>query len=195
MKRSTPPLASRLLHSSVVRWVGVFLLAVLVGGCLLPQDDDVLPLLPPKKNRPPRLLITTLEPTQVTSSGNGPNCLPLEFRASVEDPDIADLIAVKWYVDPAGLGSDPVKKEQGLRIDGKTIRDDQARLSLQVTGAGELATVGRHVVEILVSDGQLIERSPQPRPITLADGGTDLNPTYTDSAFWIVDIRPGDCEP
>jgi hypothetical protein len=40
------------------------------------------------------------------------------------------------------------------------------------------------VVEVLVSDGALVNRDPQPRKVILLDGGTALDPSYAVTYAW-----------
>ena len=49
------------------------------------------------------------------------------------------------------------------------------------------------MVEVLVSDGALVNRDPQPRPVTLLDGGTAQDPTYAVTYAWIVTVVAGPC--
>ena len=49
------------------------------------------------------------------------------------------------------------------------------------------------MVEVLVSDGALVNRDPQPRQVLLLDGGIGLEPTYAVTYAWTVTVVAGPC--
>src|SRR4051812_39152025 len=83
-------------------WLGCT--APLLQGCLIPQDDQVLQDLPPKKNSPPRIVGTLPESPTTLQFGQGCNTAAKHedrFSVSVEDPDLGDAIQNRWIVDGA----------------------------------------------------------------------------------------------
>jgi hypothetical protein len=165
--------------------------AVLGSGCLWPVEDPVLEDLPPRKNRPPRILEQNVVPQRRTTIGNGIGC-KLEFKAQVEDPDLNDLLVVRWYIDYDPLSNpSPFGLESSLPPDGNAIRSTSATLTVELSSPGHpLRVPGDHMVELLVSDGRLINRDPQPVATEGFDGG---NPTFASSYPWFVTVEAGDC--
>jgi hypothetical protein len=135
-------------------------MALLTEGCILPQDEVVLPELPPTKNSPLRI-VKAIEPqdsiTKIRAGLGMPGCenLPLPFSVAVADSDLGDTISHTWYLD------------RGLEYEPKTITAnsvDPGQEIRTVTSPGELTTHlqkraddKRHLVEVQLSDGQLGE--------------------------------------
>jgi hypothetical protein len=173
---------------------GAVALATLLSGCLVPQEDHILGDLPPRKNQPPQILENLLTPIdRFVTVQNGSNCPLLVFKAPVSDPDVDDRLIYNFYVD-ANLNPGFVKQAT-LPNGGKPERPDPAEYDVSFQVPGPLQQPGEHVVEVLVADGPLVNRDPQPRVVTLLDGGTALDPSYAVTYAWVVTVNPGPCPP
>jgi hypothetical protein len=162
-----------------------------MNACILPQDDHLLPDVPGAKNRPPRILESTVTPSRLQSIGNGQDC-SLTFSLRVEDQDINDAITVRWYVDySAGNPTQPVD-EDVLEAGSKPQRNTSAEYTALVGNVGNpLHAAGLHTVEAVVADGPLVGHDrvlPHPSD---ADAGTNLS--YIVTYAWVVDVAPEDC--
>ncbi len=161
-----------------------------VAGCLIAQDDHLLDPLPPHKNQPPRIVTEEQgPPSRSVAATVGPGCAPLTFSAPVEDPDVGDLVVYEVYVD----STTTFVKQGTLANTELSRRAGAATFTASLDGSGPLGSPGEHVLELLVSDGQLINRVPQPRTVVLSDGGTALDPTYAVSTVWVVTVQGGSC--
>src|SRR5215468_7818511 len=86
-----PGLASTLLP---LLWA-----ASALSGCLLSQEDRVLDF-PLQRNRPPRIMEELpVMPANRLTVVEGPDCPELTFEFSAEDPDVDQLLTVRFYVD------------------------------------------------------------------------------------------------
>lgn len=185
-----------------MRLGAVLLGAVLLGGCLVPQEDQILDDVPPRVNRPPRLLGKTmfvngsLGPLATLEMGDG--CGPVSFEASVEDPDLNDRLRYFWFIDYDAAGplinrrpyDTGILDPTGVEV--RTVR----KLTLD-PGSVEnpLQTEGDHVVQLIVTDG-LLEISdppgtePPPDPVEGVDAG---NPRFIDEYAWFVTVDTKPC--
>jgi hypothetical protein len=84
-------------------------------------------------------------------------------------------------------------KQATLPNGGKPERPDPAEYDVSFEVPGPLQQPGEHVVEVLVADGPLVNRDPQPRVVILLDGGTALDPSYAVTYAWVVTVNPGPC--
>ena len=175
------------------RLTGALLAAALVlPGCLISQEDHIIQPLPPAMNRPPFIREDKLQPpSRFVTVRNGADCPNLTFLAPVSDPDVGDTLIYNFYVD-ANLNPNFVKQAT-LSNNGLPDRSDPATYDVSFAAPGPLQQPGDHVVEVLVSDGALVNRDPQPRQVTLLDGGTALDPTYAVTYAWIVTVLAGPC--
>jgi hypothetical protein len=166
--------------------------AILLCGCLIPQEDHVLGDLPPRKNQPPQILENLLQPAnRFVTVQNGANCPDLSFVAPVSDPDVDDRLIYNFYVDP---DLNPAFVKQAILANGGSPqRPEPATYEVSFAVAGPLQQPGEHVVELLLADGPLVNREPQPRVVTLLDGGTALDPSYAVTYAWVVTVNPGPC--
>jgi hypothetical protein len=167
--------------------------AVLLPACLLPQEDHVIQPLPPAMNQPPRILESLLQPSnRFVTVRNGSDCPNLIFSAPVADPDVQDPLIYNFYVDADRFPA--FVKQATISADNKTVdRPDPATYEVSFAIPGPLQEPGEHVVEVLVSDGALVNRNPQPRTVILLDGGTALDPTYAVTYAWAVTAVAGPC--
>jgi hypothetical protein len=178
------------LARPLLMWV---LALTAVSGCFWPQDDSVFSPIPDKRNSPPRIIPSTIQPADIDVS-YGPNCI-LPFSVNVEDPDVADLIRVKWFVYPPG--GKPL-----ISIDGKTILGGSTAVRAKAvtaedaptlkSAASELIQNGEHRLEVFIADNEFEATttagaiSTTPRNRSLPDGGSVDDPSYFDSHVWIV---------
>lgn len=169
-------------------WLALCLLCgELSTGCLVPQDDHVLQGLP-QINHPPRIVEDGVSPqSRVISTDT--SCPPIEFSAPVEDPDLGDLIFVNWYFSDLTTNTAPLQPDKTDSIQnatGQTLRKDPASVLLGFAQGSPLHQPGVHVIELMVSDGAVVNRVPQPRDVAL-DGGVGTL-TYASTYVWIVNV-------
>lgn len=165
-------------------WLGVSLLG---AACVLPQDTRVIDTAAPDRNLPPFLLEQNATPARSVSIGNGPTC-SLSFSVPAADPNVDDLLVEEWYVDYPSNAT-PFRRDV-IYPSGQFFRGSPASWSISPASPGSpLGAPGLHIVEVLVSDGDLVNRLPQPR--TFGDGGTDA--TYAVTYVWIVSVQTTNC--
>ena len=176
-----------------VHRVAALVLALAMTGCLLPQDDHLLPEFPKKKNGPPRII--DVDPQRFYTVRLGAGCpTTATFKAQVDDPDISDPIRVRCFVDPGNNESAPFTEGNIVPAANATTRPDKATCSLPLSIGKDLGQLGQHFVEILVADGELEGRKTRPREEALPDGGSVPNPAYTDSFTWVVQATNESCQ-
>ncbi|MGZ6071054.1 MAG: hypothetical protein ACXWK8_07535, partial [Myxococcaceae bacterium] len=153
----------------------LMLLAAALGlaACIIPQTDNILvEPIPPALNQPPRILEDTLQPPgRFVTVKNGAGCPNLAFVVTVADANVKDTLYYNFYVD-ADLNPSFVK--QGvIGTEGQVVRSEPATYEVSFATVNPLQEPGDHVVEVLVADGPLVGRTPQPpKPVDLPDGGT-----------------------
>jgi len=166
--------------------------ALVLPACLVPQEDHVIQPLPPPKNQPPRILESLLQPpSRFVTVRNGTDCPNLTFLASVSDPDVGDTLIYNFYLDPDLFPA--FVKQATIINNGQADRSEPASYEVSFAIPGPLQQPGDHVVEVLVADGALVNRDPQPRKVTLLDGGTALDSTYAVTYAWTVTVLAGPC--
>lgn len=187
MKTHRARLARQLLSPRV----GWLLLCLLSGGwgtgCLVPQDDHLLQDLP-QTNHPPRIVEDAVSP-QARIITTDTACPELQFLAPVEDPDLGDLLFVNWYLSDLTTNTAPLLPSRSDTISnstGQLVRKDTAALTLGFGPGSPLQQPGVHVIELMVSDGAVVNRVPQPRDLPL-DGGTGTL-TYANTYVWVVNV-------
>src|SRR5262249_25784843 len=135
--------------------------AILLPACLIAQEDHILQDLPEPANLPPRIVESLVQPAnRFVTARNGSDCPILTFSAPVSDPDVTDHLTYNFYVDP-DLFPPPVKQAD-IANNGQADRSDPAIYEVSFATPGPLQQPGDHVVEVLVSDGALVNRVPQP---------------------------------
>ncbi len=176
-------MAGRLLRVAVA--------ALLTQGCLLPQEDPVLPDLPPKRNTPPELRFDTAVPARRNTVLNlDPLCPNKDrpFSIGVVDPDLGDTIYSRWYVDDDS-------KFTSLGVEGKgldprpTVPERGILKPIEVFySTGALLSPMAHFVTVVIAD-----RPFPPEGINLVlgnldlpDGGTTPDTTKTAQYTWEV---------
>jgi hypothetical protein len=195
MESYSSPLAKGLLVL-LPRWLGPAWAACMVGGCLIPQDDTLLAGLPQRRNRPPRIVEMQVQPPERIIRDFGAEGLcELDFSVVVEDPDVDDLLTVRWYLDYDDQDPTGPYREFQLANNGEPQRGDRATLRINLRAANSpLSAPGDHLVEAVVSDTRLVGREPVPvGRIDLADGGAIINPGYVVTHAWFVTTVRGDC--
>ena len=191
-----PPCTSNPLkgwHSLPLVAVASGLLApVVMGGCLVPQDYRFSDDPPPFKNNPVTIASPFPDGTVLTTYNGegGPTATAcrLTFRVSASDPDLDDLITVRWFAD---YDRTPVILQEDLlqNLGSPTRGPVELTMDLGVPG-NPLSSQATHVLEVLVADGQLVNRTPLPRS---SDPDAGVNPSFVDQYAWIVKTEPGDC--
>src|SRR5437762_1876008 len=84
--------------------LGLLCVSFVVSACLLPQNDDPLPDIPPQKNRPPRIDLSSVNPQRSVVNDQAISCTMHQNKdcpyvcAGVDDPDVNDDIRVRWVV-------------------------------------------------------------------------------------------------
>ncbi len=168
------------------------LCALVLGACLLPQDDSILVDIPPPVNQPPAILDTQVQPSsRIFTVDGGPGCPDLLFSVPVEDPDLMDVLYYDFYVDTT---ADTGQVAQGtVQPSGSAIRTQPATYDVNFANPGPVQTPGTHFIEALVADGPLVNGVPQPLTVALLDGGTRLDQTFAVSFSWLVKVTGGPC--
>lgn len=196
MESSRSPVAKGLL-AHLPRWLGLAWLAGVTVGCLVPQDDTLLESIPQRRNRPPRIVESQVQPPDpiIEDFGAGDLC-ELDFSVLVEDPDVDDLITVRWYLDYDDQNPVGPYREFQLANNGEPQRGEPATLRINLRAANSpLSTPGVHLVEALVADTRLVGREPVPVGSITLDGGTVIvNPGYVVTHAWFVTTVRGDCQ-
>jgi hypothetical protein len=181
----------RMFVASRLLWLGLAL-----SSCLLPQNDEPLPEIPPAKNRPPRLTVNT-EPERFVVYSTAANCPVPEPRARVEDLDLDDIIRVRWLVhDEMGVPSTiPVLDPRPILPDGQPTRQESIIAPKSAFLSNLLNTTGRgRRLTLVVADGEFTAGTDPDdigtlpgMPYPLPDGGTIRQETFKDSYTWVVD--------
>lgn len=178
-------------------WLGLAL-----SSCLLPQNDEPLPEIPPPANRPPRIVPQTVFPPLSFVHNTNPLCMPQEVKAFVDDEDTLDRIRIRWYVyDENGVLTgpqvqDPMSLPGGSSVRRQAIpvpRDVFTRTIISMTGTARR-------LQLIVADGEFtttmsgaldtLPKLPEPLP----DGGSIEDKTYLDTYTWVVDSVNASCQ-
>lgn len=184
--------------------VGCLVGAVLLwSGCLFPVPGDAIDPLPHARNRPPRIEESNVTPPDRIVQLDPANGCVLQLGLPVSDPDLEDVITVRWFVD---FNARPVEGESPDTSFSETLllptgREDRGSASLTLrtnTPGSRLAPLGTHLVEAYVSDGRLqvvnengvLVVRPLPREVDV-DGGV-IDPNYVVSYAWFV-VTPSGC--
>ena len=173
------------------------LLCVMVStpllGCLIPQDDQVIPALPPKRNS--ALKIVSQEPQEPrTTFYNSTSCLGLNpvFVLIAEDEDVADIVYSMWFVDKSNA-SQPFRPN--LIPGGGSQRRSVTAPSSGFKSALANLGAGTHLLTVYVADsafqevvdGQVSVSRPDK---VLPDGGVVADKGSIDNFTWVLDVEP-----
>ena len=161
-------------------------------GCLIPQDDQVIAALPPKRNSPPRI-VGQAPPTPRTTYYSSSGCPNKTFSLTVEDEDTGDTLRSLWFIDvsPSALPYAPTKTPPN----GSKQRAVGAPTSLSFTNALSNLASGTHLLTAYVADSEFDEVSngvinvTRP-PVVLPTGETVTDDGYIDSFTWVLDVEP-----
>lgn len=190
--RKNGPLAVKLLS--------VLGTATLCGGCLLPQDDQVPPFFPDSINRPPQILDTGRKPVQQEAIVlAGKTCVaPSEFELVVEDD--SPTIQHKWFIDPNSTyhpTEDDDPGHTGTNEAGKAAEQRRLRApnGLMTALGKDKYLIGKHRVEVVITDGNLLDTSTG-IGFESTQTGFDENhvlidqPVFHTSYTWFVQVKP-----
>jgi hypothetical protein len=169
------------------------MLSIPLLGCLIPQDEQVIPELPPKRNSP--LKIVSQEPQDPrTSYFNSTTCAgnPV-FKLTVEDEDVADVVSSLWFIDKANDGSSlpiPTSPVQGGVSRARTVAAPNA-LGFRLAN---LAAKTTHVLTVYVADSAFQEvvagQVTVSRPDRLLPDNTLVpDKGSIDSFTWVLDVE------
>jgi hypothetical protein len=173
------------------------LLPVSWGGCLLPQDAQVLPTVPPRRNTPLRIVASKPQ-VETTISLPVSACPAPEFEVIVQDEDVSDdleprykdVIRSQWFVDRTETSPVyPGDVSAESATEGRVLK---APRKLQT--AFEALDYSRpHRLEVWVTDGDFKPDNPaeatRPKRV-LADGTLVEDLAYTDSHVWLIRVQP-----
>lgn len=178
-------------------------LVLALSSCLLPQNDDPLPVIPKQANRPPRIDPDRVSPPRFFNVNVGTNCSPPTVQAYMTDLDVSDRIRIRWLVyreDGTPDRQPPIDQSivGGSLPTRPVISPPPSVFSLTLlnsTGKGRR-------LELVVSDGEFstdlndkLITLPVEDGIPLPDGGTIDNPSYLDTYTWVVDTINESCPP
>lgn len=174
--------------------------SLFVEGCLLPQEPNTFPDLPPKRNTPPRILPAGRTPDDkvatILIASAGCTDIPPAFSVQVVDEDVGDgpqpvydTIQHQWFVD---------RTRGGTRAIGGNPIYDPPSPTRTVTSPPELLNTlsrltdqERHVVEVYVTDGLFTADvnvvGPSDRMKHKLDGGVN-DTAYLDMFSWYVEV-------
>ena len=168
---------------------GLLLWAVCASmtGCLFPQDDQVFPELPPKRNAPVKILSVN-PPGPSLQFFNGTSCLNESFTLRVDDEDISDTMRSRWFLGEQSFEGRLVTTtgSRGRDVPAPTDSAFRAQLSNLVAGKTELLTVFVADTEVRVVDGKVVI---EPRMRVLPDGTSVLDDGYSDSFTWVLNVE------
>jgi hypothetical protein len=173
------------------------LLCVIVStpllGCLFPQDEDVFPELPPKRNSP--LQIKAQVPKEPrTTFYNSTMCQSLNpaFTLTVEDEDTVDVVSSIWFIGETTTQPFIPSTVPG----GSKIRSVTAPSSLGFRSAlANLPADSTHILTVFVADTVFKEVlggnvEVDLREERLVDGVPVRDVGYKDSFTWVLDVEP-----
>lgn len=178
-----------------------------LGGCLIPQDDQLISELPVAANRPLRVIPgLSVPPQRETTAKFGTNCPRPTFSVKVDDPNPGDVIRAQWFIDPIERYIGGVPGNQGVSTAGSTVREVTAPSPFMTT-LGTLTDGRKHRVEVVVTDGEFsfgdtpdpITMEPKPflrvsRPSIRGANGEEIQvAAYRDDYVWLVEVDTLPC--
>ncbi len=183
--------------------------ALALGGCLLPQDDTVLPEIPRPKNTSPQILSVEPAPRTTIRVGENCRCPDSPFRIFVRDPDPQEIRS-RWFVDvPQGSKYGDFTYADGKRVQyqGSALRnapvESPSTLCAVNNSALLVPTTGRdpHFVEVFIADGEFEDFTAdkdvvqvKPDVFPAPDGGTVHDEKRAVHLFWNVHSDPSPCQ-
>lgn len=172
----------QLEHSGARTMAGLLLCLVAcapLSGCLLPQDEQVIPDLPPRRDTAPRIVGST-PPSRWISFATSAACRTNEdFKLIVEDEDTGDTLRSMWFIDFKDVTSTtlptPYTANAVRPLNGALQREVKAPTSTSFTSALSSLAAGTHLLTAYVADREFDEFSGTVvlvnSEIALADGG------------------------
>jgi hypothetical protein len=170
----------------------------MVLGCVLPQNDSVLPVLGVPLNHPPRIAEELMPVSRYISASLDSTCpFPTAGLAStVNEPDLADETHYRYYVDWNPITNNlPVTGGYVLGTGSNVLRTLPPFVVSNAPQA--LSTVGTHTVELWITDGpadSITSRRPAPFPATVTVDGGPQDQYYVATYAWVVTLAQS-CPP
>ena len=165
-------------------------------GCLFPQDEEVIPTLPPKRNGALRIVAQSL-PEPRTGFRNTTLCLDLNpvFSLTVEDEDVGDRIHSRWFIgstasQPFTPSSVPGGTSVNRTVTAPSALGFKSALADLETGTATLtAYVADTNFEEVLNGKLTLEPRPGPQ-LQLPDGGIEIDKGSFDTFTWTLDVVP-----
>ena len=161
-------------------------------GCLFPQDEDVFPELPPKRNSP--LQIKAQAPELRTTFYNSTMCQSLNkpFTLTVEDEDTVDVVSSIWFIgETTTQPFIPTSVPGGSKIRSVTAPSSLGfKSALANLTAGRTQTLTAYVADTLFQEVLGGNVEVQLREERLVDGVLVRDVGYKDSLTWVLDVEP-----
>jgi len=175
------------------------------GACVFPQDDHVIPELPPRRNS--RIRVVNQRPQSVLNSID-PRCAEdLRFEVDVEDDDGPDALGdggqgpsgslfSRWFLDRVvGSGNQAYNPDPVPFVSKRLTMMSPADLKFR-KDLTDLDPNKLHRLEVFVADtvfkesiaGEIAVADTQVR---LPDNSIAVDPGTVDSFTWILKIEPG----
>ncbi|MDP1828339.1 MAG: hypothetical protein Q8L48_34035 [Archangium sp.] len=181
--RGAPAMAGLLLYVIV---------STPLQGCLFPQDEDVFPELPPKRNSP--LQIRAQTPELRTTFYNSTMCQSLNkaFTLTVEDEDTVDVVSSIWFIgETTTQPFIPTSVPGGSKIRSVTAPSSLGfRSALANLTSGSTQTLTVFVADTLFQEVLGGNVEVQQREERLVDGVLLRDVGYKDSFTWVLDVEP-----
>jgi hypothetical protein len=185
-------LARQLLKTSYLAAL-LLIVATIFSGCLLPQDEYYIEDLPTIRNNPPSIVESQVTPPGHALTVSSADPCSVSFTLKVQDPDVLDRLYYRFYIDyvfPTVLNpapNNPIFKE-GIIEPSPTreeVRNDSVTFET-LDPTHTIFTIGSHVVEALVTDSRISDRTD-----TVAEDGE----RQIGKAFytWLVNVT-GTCQ-
>lgn len=163
--------------------------ATSLSACLIPQDDQVIPELPPKRNSP--ISIVDHLPGGFLVGYPPTSCgVRSAFSLSVQDADPGDQVRSMWFIDidrddPLGFEARPLSLAAGqVDVAPPTASGFTSRLANLSTGI--------HTLTAYVTDSAFADNSANVEvlraDVTLPDGTQVADPPSLDSFSWTLEV-------
>ena len=166
-------------------------------GCIIPQDEQLLGELPPKRNSPLKIIPGGEVPVQRTTYFNGNACSTanLPFKLKVQDEDLGDVVSSMWFI---GKTTNEPFRPSAIP-GGSKVRSVTAPSSLGFKSAlANLPAGSTEVLVVYVADtlfeepvGGVINLQPR-APTTLPDGSQVVDEGSYDTFTWVLDVERGE---
>ncbi len=167
-------------------------------GCLIPQDEQVIPELPKKRNSPLRI-VSQFPEGPATTFYSSSTCRDRNkgFNLTIVDEDVGDTIRSRWFIDKS---INTVPYEPSARPPGAAQRIVEAPISASFANElSNLASGTTHLLTVYVTDSSFeevingliaVSRTPE----VLPDGGTITDRAFLDSFTWVLTINGETCQ-